>query len=196
MIEIKRWYDSKVIFKSETAVTIKVALKEAGANLSGADLRDANLSGANLSGADLSGADLSGADLSGADLSDANLRDADLSDANLRDADLSGAKGLPDAPAVANLDGQILDIIERGEGRLDMGDWHGCKTTHCRAGWAIHLAGEAGYALETKTSSATAGALIYLASYPGEPVPDFYSTTAAAIADMRARVAQRGAASK
>jgi hypothetical protein len=91
-IEIKnRWNDS-VLFAHDCegntlAITLRMAL-QAGADLSGADLRDANLSGAdlsdaNLSGADLSDANLSGADLSGADLSGADLRDADLRDANL-----------------------------------------------------------------------------------------------------------------
>jgi uncharacterized protein YjbI with pentapeptide repeats len=64
---------------------------EAGANLSGADLRWANLRGANLSGADLRWANLRWADLRGADLSGADLRWADLRGANLSGADLIGA---------------------------------------------------------------------------------------------------------
>ena len=36
-----------------------------------------------------------------------------------------------------------LKAIEDG-GKLDMSTWHRCGTTHCRAGWAITLAGAAG----------------------------------------------------
>lgn len=68
---------------------------------------------------------------------------------------------------------------------LDMGDWHACKTTHCRAGWAINLAGEAGYKLESLVGSCAAGALIYAKSRPGKPVPDFFASTKAAMADIR-----------
>ena len=43
-----------------------------------------------------------------------------------------------------------------------MGSWHACETTHCRAGWAIHLAGKAGYDLEKKTRDpAIAGRMIF-----------------------------------
>ena len=59
--------------------------------------------------------------------------------ANLRGANLSGA----DVPIVKNLDAQILKAISDGGG-LEMGKWHTCDTTHCRAGWAITVAGDAG----------------------------------------------------
>ncbi|MCW5695827.1 MAG: pentapeptide repeat-containing protein [Bauldia sp.] len=164
-----------------------------GAYLSDADLRGANLSGADLSGADLSGANLSGADLSGANLSGANLSDAYLSDADLRGANLSGANlsgaNLCGAPVVPNIDAAILAAVETPGNDLYMGLWHSCETTHCRAGWAIHLAGEAGYALEAKVGPAAAGALIYHASTPDAPIPDFYASNDAALADLRARAA-------
>jgi hypothetical protein len=44
---------------------------------------------------------------------------------------------------------------------LDMGTWHSCDTTHCRAGWVVHLAGEAGYALERFHNTELAAMLIY-----------------------------------
>jgi uncharacterized protein YjbI with pentapeptide repeats len=198
VITIKSWRGT-TLYASETAGTVRDALKEAlrsDANLRDADLRDADLSGADLRDADLSGADLSGADLSdanlrGADLRDANLRGADLRDANLRDADLSGAKGLPPIPAIVNIDAAILTAISRPDARLEMGDWHFCETTHCRAGWAVHLAGEPGYALERAVGPAAAGALIYAAS-GSHPTPDFYCDNEAALADITARAA-RGA---
>ena len=50
----------------------------------------------------------------------------------------------------------------RSEGnKLEMGDWHTCDTTHCRAGWVVHIAGEEGYALEEKTDTAFAAMMIY-----------------------------------
>ena len=45
-----------------------------------------------------------------------------------------------------------------------MTDWHVCNTTHCRAGWTVHLAGEDGYKLERLTSTAFAARQIYKAS--------------------------------
>jgi hypothetical protein len=66
-----------------------------------------------------------------------------------------------------------------------MGRWHSCSTTHCRAGWAIHLAGEAGYALERVYGSEVAGTIIYQRSRPGQCVPDFYATKEEALEDLR-----------
>ncbi len=122
---------------------------------SGADLR-----GADLSDADLRGANLRGANLSDANLSDANLRDADLRGANLRDANLRDAKWpftadpeLPKRVATAILNGP--------EGpKVAMDNWHTCETVHCVAGWAIHLSGPAGYALESVVGSPVAGAML------------------------------------
>ena len=73
----------------------------------------------------------------------------------------------------ADIDAKIADAVQR-DGALDMSAWHTCETTHCRAGWAIHLAGEAGKALERAVGSCAAGALIYAVSRPDKPVPDFY----------------------
>ena len=128
------------------------------ANLRGADLSDADLSGAYLSGANLSGANLSGADLSGA--------------------------YLPEVSPIASIDRQILTAIESG-GALDMAAWHTCETTHCRAGWAIQMAGGEGRLLESIYGPSVAGALIYAASRPGVPVPDFHCTNDEAMADLR-----------
>ena len=70
-----------------------------------------------------------------------------------------------------------------------MGAWHTCGTTHCRAGWAIHLAGEDGYALERFYGEALAAQLIYKASgYTISPVR-FFESSDVAMADMR-RLAQ------
>ena len=133
-----------------------------------------------------SGADLRGAVLRGADLSGADLRGAVLSEANLSGADLSGA--LKGVPVVPHIDAAILRAIGDG-GHLDMGDWHKCETTHCRAGWAITLAGEGGAALEFAMGPAAAGSLIYAASRPGQKIPNFYASTDAALEDIKAGAA-------
>ena len=71
--------------------------------------------------------------------------------------------------------------------------WHSCGTTHCRAGWAVHLSGEAGYALEKFHGSALAGQLIYRESgYPISPVR-FFETGAEALADMKRLAEAEGA---
>ena len=167
-MEIKnRWTNATM--HSVDAPTMRAAIEQLVK--SEADLSGAHLSEANLSRADLSGADLSGADLSGADLSR---------------ADLSGAIGLPAAPTIANIDAAIVEAIDAG-GALRMDTWHTCQTTHCRAGWAITLAGDAGAALEAQYGSCAAGALIYNAS--AGYVPDFYASDDNAMDDLRARAA-------
>ena len=156
-----------------------------GADLSGADLWYANLSDANLSGAVLRYADLSGAVLRCANLRGADLRYADLNGAVLRGADLRYAN-LSDVPKIEDLDAKIVAAIECG-GKLDMNHWHTCETTHCRAGWAITLAGEDGIALEKKFGSAAAGALIYAKSTPDAKIPNFYASTKEAMEDLLKR---------
>jgi len=52
-------------------------------------------------------------------------------------------------------------IINGPDGpKVEMKTWHTCDTVHCIAGWAIHLSGPAGYALERICGSAVAGALL------------------------------------
>jgi uncharacterized protein YjbI with pentapeptide repeats len=143
-----------------------------------------------LRNADLSGADLSGADLSGAVLSGAGLR-----------------KILEEVPLIPNIDAAILAAIEenkaKGTNGLDMGSWHGneekaneaewCQTTHCRAGYAICLAGKAGFELEKKYGPANAGVFLYLKSTPNEPVPNWSASNESAMRDMQERAARQTA---
>lgn len=128
------------------------------------------------------------ADLSGAYLSDAYLRGANLSGAYLRGANLSDADlGAADVIAIPSIDQRIAEAVSAPGCSLEMDDWHKCATTHCRAGWAVHLAGEAGYALERQIGPAAAGALIiYAASRPGKPIPNFYADNETAMADILA----------
>jgi uncharacterized protein YjbI with pentapeptide repeats len=106
---------------------------------------------------------------------------ADLSGADLRDAVLSGA------PKIENIH-QAIYAAASAPNALDMGQWHNaCGTAHCRAGWAVALAGEAGKALEGKIGTPAAATLIYLASDPDlDRFPSFYCSNAEALADMKA----------
>lgn len=123
------------------------------------------------------------ADLTGADLTGARLTRADLTGARLTGADLTGA----DIPVVPNIDAAMLAAVESNPNAFDMNAWHHpCSTSHCRAGWAIVLAGDKGAALEKQIGPAAAGALIYAISRPTLPVPDFYASNTAALADIKA----------
>ncbi len=73
-----------------------------------------------------------------------------------------------------------------------MGRWHTCGTTHCRAGWAVHLAGEAGYALERFHGSLLAGQLIYRESGHAINPGRFCDSDDDALADMK-RLAEKDA---
>jgi len=66
-----------------------------------------------------------------------------------------------------------------------MEEWHTCETTHCRAGWVTHLAGDAGKELESKTSTLFAAMQIYKASSPIRVSPtEFYKSNKEAMADI------------
>ena len=98
--------------------------------------------------------------------------------------DTAGEFVAPVIPVIKNIHSVILAAVE-APGALNMDDWHTCGTTHCRAGWAIHLAGEDGYALERFYGAALAAQLIYKASgYPISPVR-FFESNDVAMADMR-----------
>ncbi len=120
---------------------------------------------------------------------------ANLADANLADADLAGAVGLAgpttpqpaplDVPVIPRIHSTLLAAITQKGCKLDMNQWHGCETTHCRAGWVVTLAGEKGKALEDKVGTPRAASLIYRASDPGCRVPHWYATDERAMADIK-----------
>ena len=174
--KIKSWITGKILFEGEYA-SIKDCVSGAilrGAVLSGAILRDVDLRDADLRGAILRDADLRDAVLSGVD-----LRGAILSGVDLRDADLRGV------PKIENIHKAIYEAVSK-PGALDMSTWHTCETTHCRAGWVVTLAGEAGAAMEFCMGTPAAAALIYLKSDPKlEKIPDFYADDETALADMK-----------
>jgi hypothetical protein len=122
---------------------------------------------------------LAGTNLEGADFTDIGLNGVDFSS-----VDLTGAIGLPTAPVVDDLDQLIYDSIQAGG--LDMEVWHdSCGTAHCRAGWAIHLAGKEGAELECRFGPSVAGALIYYASTGRGQIPNWYDTDDEALADIK-----------
>ena len=173
--EIKNRWTSKVQFTAEidcdesTSISVKLGMAIKLAVKSGADLIGADLSHAYLIGADLIDANLIGANISGANLSGAYLSHADLSH----------------APIIENIHQNVFAAASQ-DGAFDMSDWHTCETTHCRAGWAITLAGDAGKALEDKIGPAAAAAAIYIASDPKlERIPDFHCSNETAMADMK-----------
>ena len=70
---------------------------------------------------------------------------------------------------------------------LAMEKWHRCEKTHCRAGWVITLAGEAGRKLEVFFDTPLAAMKIYAASDPGFQINParFFDENEAALADMK-----------
>ncbi len=114
---------------------------------------------------------------------------SDCSDCS-RCSDCSGQTGVTDpepvAPTIANIHTAVY-VAASAPGALDMAWWRTCGTTHCRAGWVVHLAGEAGAAMESFYGTGLAAQLIYLASDPANPVPPtrFFDNEADALADMK-----------
>jgi hypothetical protein len=97
-------------------------------------------------------------------------------------------------PKIENIHSVVLGAVSNA-GALDMASWHTCNTTHCRAGWVVHLAGDAGYTLERFHDTALAAQLIYKASgYQISPCR-FYESNDVAMADMQ-RLAAESAASE
>jgi len=70
-----------------------------------------------------------------------------------------------------------------------MEKWHSdgfCGTTHCRAGWVTHLAGDAGRVMDELLGTSAAAALIYAKSdHKMERTPDFHASHKSALADMK-----------
>lgn len=111
------------------------------------------------------------------------------SGADLSDFEISGV------PVIPNINSAILEAVRTPGNQLYMSDWHGtreqpdCKTAHCIAGWAVHLAGPEGYALEAAMpgdydeATAEAAALIFAAS--GCPIiPDFFTSNERAMEEL------------
>lgn len=105
-----------------------------------------------------------------------------------------GHESMPFVPAIPNIHSEVFEAASAPDA-LYMYEWHTCDTTHCRAGWVVHLAGEAGYALEHRFGTSAAALLIYRASDPETAIFPwmFLVHEEDALADMRA-CAEREAA--
>lgn len=88
-------------------------------------------------------------------------------------------------PVIENIHQKVFEAASAPKA-LNMGNWHTCDTTHCRAGWVVHLAGEAGAKLERQTSTLFAAMQIYKVSskVPVSPVR-FYENNEVALSDMK-----------
>jgi hypothetical protein len=82
---------------------------------------------------------------------------------------------------------QIYAVVTQTPNSLDMGEWHTCETTHCRGGWVVTLAGEAGKALEKFHGTLLAAQLIYDASDTSRKFNPcrFFDSNEDALADMK-----------
>ena len=89
-------------------------------------------------------------------------------------------------PRIPRIHAAVYAAATSTDDSLDMSDWHTCETTHCRAGWAVHLAGKEGKELEALTSTLFAAMQIYHASCPEIAVPPsrFFVANKVALADM------------
>ena len=75
-------------------------------------------------------------------------------------------------------------------GTLSMKVWHECATTHCLAGWVVHLAMDKGYALEKILSTPGAATLIIGKSRPDTVLPNFHAGNEAAREFIKARASE------
>ena len=162
-------------------------LRIAQVDLTGATLADLRIAQVDLTDEVLADVVAAGIDLRGATLADLAAAGVDLTGVTLDELTAAGIPPLPaDVPVVPDLHEQMAEAVGTEGVHLNMGIWHhDCGTRHCRAGWAVVLAGEAGRTLERQHGTPTAAAMIYLASDPGSPLPDWYDDDEAALTDIR-----------
>ena len=95
-----------------------------------------------------------------------------------------GFMGSPPIPIIPEIHAKVFAAVSQPNA-LEMSTWHTCATTHCRAGWVVTLAGEAGKALEAFHNTDLAARLIYKASgYEINPAR-FHDSNEDALADMK-----------
>jgi Pentapeptide repeats (8 copies) len=114
-----------------------------------------DLRGCCFRGLDLRGGDFEGCKLDGADFTHAQIKGCHFTRSSVQ-----GVIGLPvfsDAPERLRA---VAEIIRDGKGELDMDVWHYCSTSHCIAGWGIHLAGAKGALMEEEHGPSTAGLML------------------------------------
>ncbi len=90
----------------------------------------------------------------------------------------------PQIPKIENIHKRLYECVTKPHA-LNMNTWHTCDTTHCRAGWIVNLAGDAGKTLEERTSTLFAAQQIYKASgYLISPCR-FFDSNEDAMKDMK-----------
>jgi hypothetical protein len=96
------------------------------------------------------------------------------------------AKSAPIIPTIENIHSVVYAAASAPDA-LDMETWHTCANTHCRAGWVIALAGDAGKELERHYGTPLAAMMIYDESAPGFKINPsrFFDSNDAALADMK-----------
>jgi hypothetical protein len=105
------------------------------------------------------------------------------------------AQTATEIPEIPQIHQQIRKVTSN-PGALRMDTWHTCDTTHCRAGWVVHLAGQEGYELESLTSTEFAAMQIYKNSSPIRVSPAmFYADNKKAMQDIE-RCAKEEATTK
>lgn len=113
------------------------------------DLISTRFYGTNLRRASFSGTRLINVDFHGAQVQHASLTSSDC------------LKTPRDLPIVRDASTRLLEVaqtvLQDSDLRLCMSEWHTCHSTHCIAGWAIHLAGPLGELLEAEFGPANAG---------------------------------------
>jgi len=94
---------------------------------------------------------------------------------------------MPEIPVIKSIHQEILRAVSSQGCTLKMDLWHTCKTTHCRGGWVVILAGEKGRALEKETSTFFAAMQIYRKSSPEIKVSParFFDSDDKAMEDIR-----------
>ena len=94
--------------------------------------------------------------------------------------------GPPPVPTIEGIHQKVFEAASQPKA-LAMDTWHTCATTHCRAGWVVRLAGDAGYALEQFYNPLLAAMMIYDASDPNYRINPgrFFDANDIALADMK-----------
>jgi len=89
-------------------------------------------------------------------------------------------------PKIKNIHKAVLEAASNKDA-LEMGKWHICDTTHCRAGWVVTLAGEEGKKLEKFFNSTLIAAMkIYNESSTIKVgATRFFESNEVAMADMK-----------
>ena len=100
------------------------------------------------------------------------------------DPSVTNEPGVPPIPRIENIHQKVYAAASQPKS-LEMANWHQCEKTHCRGGWIVTLAGEAGRKLEAFHNTELAAMLIYRESgYHINPAR-FYDNNETALADMK-----------